>query len=96
MSRYLERKRGFWVKFGRSGTWGFSPWDTNYYPRKAMDRNEHPAKRTTIPRFLQSRLINAPRAVANGWVWPTKWSSRWKRIRRLRKNWINTIVRHYG
>lgn len=80
MRGLFERTHRFEPRYHRGITWGFNSWDTSYYPVAANARNGRPWPRTTIPRNLQARLRNSPRAVALGWEFPERWVRRWRRL----------------
>jgi len=96
MGRYLELRRSFQPGYHRAGVWGFMPWDTNFYYRATLDRNQpRDWPYTTIPRFLQDRLRNPPKAVANGFEYPQNWSRRLRRLLRVRKHWPAYRIVHH-
>lgn len=82
MRYHLDLKREFYPCWSDS-MWG-SHTDADCYYRRTVDRNELISPRTTIPRFLQDRLRNGPRAVANGYEFPTEWSKRLRRLLRVK------------
>jgi hypothetical protein len=93
-TRHMIPKR--WFQISLRAYSDFGDHNEHIYSGASLDRNySKPPRYWTVPRFMQSRMLNAPRAVGRGYLYPSIWPNKWWRLIKGKKSFPHLTPSQY-